>query len=473
MRNAWLTVGVVGLLVTWSAAGAAARVAPGARVTLEEMRALQRTFRLAAGEVAPSVVTVVVDRAPGAGRSARQVRMGPDGRPQILRGRRWVPAPGAGTGVVISADGLIVTSTYYTTGRVKRVLVLMPDGTPYEAKILGRDEGRGVVLLRIEPADVLPAPRFVGPDLVRVGQWVMALGRTYGEVDPSVNVGIVSATARLGGRAIQTDAGVSPINYGGPLVDLEGRVLGICVPLSPNPRLPGVGFYDSGIGFAVPVTDLLPVLPRLLRGEVLRPGFLGIQFDTERLVEGAAVRHVVPNTAAARAGIKAGDVIVELDGKTVRNGFDLMNRIGRKYALEKAHLKVKRGDDLLEMDVTLGERPRPRTRPSPRSRPSPTSRPAARPSPRSRPTSRRTRTWRFGPRRSRDQGSGVRGQGSGGRDQGSGVRDQGSGGRGSVFGSGSRSRARRLLSSDRIRAFRSRPTSLNRPHTGLASSRLR
>lgn len=351
---------------------------PTAHTSLEEMRVLQRAFAAAAKEVAPSVVTVVIDRERGTGPSARQVRM-VDGRVQVQRGRNWEPAPGAGTGVIISPDGYVLTSTHYTTGgTVKRALVVMPDGTAHEAEVLGRDEGREVVLLKIE-ADDLPVPDFADPQQVRVGQWAVALGRTYGEVEPSISAGIVSATGRIAGRAIQTDAAISPINYGGPLVDLQGRVLGICTPLSTTPMLQGTAFYDSGIGFAAPVPDLLRVLPRLVKGEVLRPGFLGIGFDTDRVEPGAAIQSVVPDTAAAKVGLKPKDVVLEFQGQAVRNAFDLMNRIGRYYVGDEVTLVIQRGNQALDLTVTLGERPQPRPRTRPASRP--TSRPTSRPAP--------------------------------------------------------------------------------------------
>jgi len=358
-----------------------------ARTSLDDMRVLQKAFAAAAQAVAPSVVTVVADRKAGGSLSVRQVRVH-HGRVQIRRGAAWRPAPGAGTGVVISPDGLILTSTHYTTGRLKKVLVVMPDGTPYEAKALGRDAGRQVSLLKIEleEGQTLPVPAFVDPDEVRVGQWVMALGRTYGELDPSVNVGIVSATGRIAGRAVQTDAPISPINYGGPLVDIKGRVVGVCTPMSNSPRRRGTQFYDSGIGFAVPVTDVLRVVPRLLDGAVLHPGFLGVQFDTARVKPGAAITRVVADSAAAKAGLKPKDVITECDGKSLRHAFDLMNRVGRKYVGEKVSLKVLRSTHVLDFTVTLGKRPTPR----PRTRP--TTRPTTRRT--RRPTTRRAATTR-------------------------------------------------------------------------------
>ena len=102
-----------------------------------------------------------------------------------------------------------------------------------------------------------------------IGQWAIAVGRTFESTKPSLSVGIISALNRIWNKAIQTDAKISPNNYGGPLVDIRGRVLGVLVPMSPmaTDELAGIEWYDSGIGFAVPLADIMQVLPRLEKGE--------------------------------------------------------------------------------------------------------------------------------------------------------------------------------------------------------------
>src|SRR5690606_20248570 len=119
-------------------------------------------------------------------------------------------------------------------------------------------------------------------------QWTIALGRTLEPMFPNISVGILSAVNRISGKAIQTDAKTSPVNYGGALVDLDGRCLGIIVPMSPNQNevTAGVDWYDSGIGFAVPLVDILRVFERLKTGETLRPGRLGILYPDRGLLTG-------------------------------------------------------------------------------------------------------------------------------------------------------------------------------------------
>src|SRR5262249_38856011 len=142
------------------------------------------------------------------------------------------------------------------------------------------------------------------------------------EQPPAVSVGIISALGRVWGKAIQTDAKISPINYGGPLVDVRGRVQGILVPASPNADDETAGFewYDSGIGFAIPMEDVNAVVPRLKQGKDLKKGLLGVRMkSTDRFAAVPEVADVLPDSAAARAGLKAKDVITEIDGRPVVN----------------------------------------------------------------------------------------------------------------------------------------------------------
>ena len=122
-------------------------------------------------------------------------------------------------------------------------------------------------------------PAAVPRSEMTVGQWAIAVGRTYEQPEPNMSVGVLSATNRIWSKAIQTDAKISPANYGGPLIDIQGRVLGVLVPLSPQRQggeVAGAEWYDSGIGFAVPLADIIERLPTLKSGKDLHPGLLGI-----------------------------------------------------------------------------------------------------------------------------------------------------------------------------------------------------
>ena len=169
-------------------------------------------------------------------------------------------------------------------------------------------------------------------------------------------VGILSALNRIWGKAIQTDAAVSPNNYGGPLVDIRGRVLGVLVPLSPEAadEMAGAEWYDSGIGFAIPAEDIQQVLPRLKQGEDLRPGLLGVSLKGADLYTGvptvAACRQKSP---AALAGIKTGDQIVEIEGRAITRGAEVKEELGRRYAGQSVRIAVLRGKERIERSVEL------------------------------------------------------------------------------------------------------------------------
>src|SRR6202011_2289759 len=157
---------------------------------------------------------------------------------------------------------------------------------------------------------------------IQVGRWSLALGRAWAALDgpPSISTGIVSALGRIYGKAIQTDAKVSPVNYGGPLVDLHGRVMGVLVPASPRGQdeTAGVEWYDSGIGFAIPLEDINAVLPRLKQSKDLRKGLLGIYLQSTDIYGAVpTIASVGPDSSVLKAGIKAGDGVTEIGGPRV------------------------------------------------------------------------------------------------------------------------------------------------------------
>ena len=140
---------------------------------------------------------------------------------------------GAGptTGLVVDSSGYIISSAFNFVNKPASILVRLPDGTRKPAKLVARDHNCQFVLLKIEPDHPLPVPEMAPQAEMRVGQWCVAVGRTFEESRPNMAVGILSAVGRVWGKALQTDAPASPNNYGGPLVDIHGRVMGLLVPL--------------------------------------------------------------------------------------------------------------------------------------------------------------------------------------------------------------------------------------------------
>lgn len=276
---------------------------------------------------------------------------------------------GPTTGVIVSEEGLVVSSAFNFAQRPTSILVRLPDGEQRAARIVGRDDNRMLVLLRVEDVDSLPVAEPAPLDAIRPGDWSIALGRSYDLQEVSVSVGVVSALRRMHGRAIQTDANVSAVNYGGPLIDLEGRVLGILVPMAPPGGssaseanvMAGAEFYDSGIGFAVPLADILAILDRWVDEEQLSRGLLGIGLKSGNPHAAAPIiTNVWPRSPAALAGWKADDRIVAVDGVKVNSQTDLRFQTTPRYAGDKLAVTIRRGagDDakVIETEVTLASK---------------------------------------------------------------------------------------------------------------------
>jgi serine protease Do len=323
-----------------------------------------KAFRAVAAKMQPSIV-----RIEGFG----GIAAGVDG------GGYQAPGEGPTTGLVISSDGYIVTSTFNFLRKPPIITVVDPSGRRHVAKLLGRDETRRICLLKVDGVNDWAVPEFANRDELKVGQWVVATGIGFGANQPGLSAGIISATSRISGRAVQTDANLSPANYGGPLVDLDGRVVGICVPLSPNARNEAAGaeWYDSGIGFAVPLAGLESVIAAMKEGKTLQPGFLGVQAQPSGdPPTGAVIKQVVPDSPAAKAGLAAEDRIVSVGGIEIQDVTHLQSVIGRFFAGDKVEVIVQRGEERKTFEAELAVAP-----PPPKPMPMPAPMPGSEPKP--------------------------------------------------------------------------------------------
>jgi serine protease Do len=274
---------------------------------------------------------------------------------------RTLLADGPTTGLVISADGYIVSSAFNFVQQPASILVTFANGKQSPAELVATDHSRMLVLLKATGAGDLAVPQLVPAAEIRAGQWAVAVGRTFRADQTNVSVGIVSATDRMFGKVLQTDADVSMSNYGGPLVDIRGRVLGVIVPMAPQAtsEVAGVEWYDSGIGFAVPLASISDRLEKMKRGEDQHAGMLGIGLvPGNPHVKAAEVAAVRPDAPAAKAGLKKGDRIVESDSKPIRTQTDLRFALGPRYGGDRVKLKVERGSERLDREIELiGELP--------------------------------------------------------------------------------------------------------------------
>lgn len=263
---------------------------------------------------------------------------------------------GPTTGLVVSTDGWILASAFNFVQQPASIIVTFASGEQAPATLVAKDHSRMLVLLKAQGVDDQQVPEIAPTDAIRVGHWAIAVGRTFRADQVNVSVGIVSALNRMFGKVLQTDADVSTANYGGPLVDIQGRVLGVIVPIAPQTtsEVAGAEWYDSGIGFAVPLADYGAPLERMKQGEDQYGGILGVSL-TEKIPHAspAEVAVSLPNSPAGKAGLRKGDRIVQLDGRPIRTLTELRFALGTRYAGEKVELRIARGDEEFDQTLTL------------------------------------------------------------------------------------------------------------------------
>ena len=270
-----------------------------------------------------------------------------------------IAGTGPTTGVIVSADGYIITSSYNFVANPASILVTLPDSQQrLPAEIIARDHLKQLTLIKVEAENLTPAEA-VPEEEIRIGQWAIALGRTYDPVQPNLSLGLVSAIGRMEGRALQTDAKVSPANYGGPLIDLSGRVFGVLAPLSAPGKgmTDGMNWYDSGIGFAIPLTQIQLSLERLQSGTDLHPGLVGVSFEASPgFLTKPVVQEVRPNSPAAQAGMQPQDRIIRAEEKPVSTVAGIKQVLGTRYAGDTVRLTIERDQQELTVEVKLAEK---------------------------------------------------------------------------------------------------------------------
>ena len=318
---------------------------------------LENSYEKAAEKAGPAVVAIRVEREPEAAPKTSPI--------PGLRGRFGMPPEdvfarrpnGWTTGLIVEPSGIILTTYFNVSGNVKSIKVRLADGRTFDATRLGYNGTFDLAVLKIEAED-LPVLRKARPDELKVGQPLVALGRAPDSRSLTVNPGIVSASSRLGGKGIQIDSKLNYGNVGGPVVDLEGRL--VAVSCKVDVKFASVYGQNSGVGFAITHDRFAGVLADLKAGkneaEARRP-FLGIQYDQKSTKQGVELESVQAGTAAEKAGLKARDIIVEFDGRKVTLFDDLREAILRKSPGDKVKVKVLRGEEEIEFDVTLGWAP--------------------------------------------------------------------------------------------------------------------
>jgi len=265
------------------------------------------------------------------------------------------PGSGLGSGVIYDSDGLVLTAAHVVRGN-ETVTVRFADGEQVQGTVLGGTEGADVAVVQVDRTG-LPAADLALDDDPVVGQLAIAVGSPWG-LQGTVTSGVISAvnqTIPSGGTAravLQTDAAINPGNSGGPLVDRDGRVLGI------NVSIFSLSGANDGVGFAVPIDVAHDIAERVVAGEEVRSAFLGVNIEVvESGRAGAVITDVTPDSAAEEAGLEVGDLVVEIDGTLVQSPFDLVAQVQTHQPGSTVDLVVVRDGDEMTLTVTLGERP--------------------------------------------------------------------------------------------------------------------
>lgn len=334
---------------------------------LSHAMGLSNAFRNVAEALRPSVVSI----------STRQTRVFQAGRrglppgfpPQLedlFGGPQQREQEGMGSGVIVRADGYILTNNHVVQD-ADELTVELSDGRKMPGTIVGTDPQTDLAVIKIDETD-LRAARFGSSDEIQVGDWVLAIGSPFG-LDQTVTAGIISGKNRVqqiiaDGNGfedfLQTDAAINPGNSGGPLVNLRGELVGI------NTAILSRTGASAGIGFAIPVSLAQPVLQSIIEtGEVHR-GFLGasvvdvnskyIQDYDLKVRSGAFIGAVLENQPAEKAGLQPGDVVTKIDGRVCTGGTQLRNYVASRPPGTLVAMEVNRGGKVLQVKVNLQER---------------------------------------------------------------------------------------------------------------------
>ena len=281
--------------------------------------------------------------------------------PRAHYGPHW--RRGFGSGVVLDREGHVITNHHVVAG-AEKIIVTLADGRVLSGSVVGSDDETDVAVAQVEGAELKPAT-FGDSDKLKVGQPVLAIGNPLGLAGgPTVTSGVISSLRRSvqlgngGLKVIQTDAAVNPGNSGGPLVDLEGRVIAINTVTIP---------YAEGIGFAIPINMVLGITEQILRhGGVQRP-WLGVSgYDVTRRVadyyglavsKGVFLAEISPGSPASGASLAVGDVVVSIGGSAVADVSDLVEAIRDRKIGESVEIEVVSGGRRMTVKATLGRRP--------------------------------------------------------------------------------------------------------------------
>ncbi len=375
LRRIWLLTAQVvaiaaGVLIAWQAFGPVPAVAPPASAVTSVVAVreaapaaspsasavaagLEAGFRAAARKASASVVNVYTRKTPP---------QRPQGRWQPYGDSEQDPTQGQsslGSGVIVAAQGYILTNNHVIAG-ADEIAVMLPDGKVAEARVIGTDPETDLAVLQVAARNLQPIV-FADPASVQVGDIVLAVGDPFG-VGQTVTQGIVSATGRnrLGINVfenfIQTDAAINPGNSGGALVDTAGNLIGI------NTAIYSRSGGSQGIGFAIPVSLARQVMEQIISTGRVARGWLGVSardvvHETTGASAGAALVGLLRGGPADKAGLRAGDTVIAINGKEIADTAALVAETAALSPGTRTQFKVLRGGQPATISVELGQRP--------------------------------------------------------------------------------------------------------------------
>ncbi|HET8833728.1 MAG TPA: trypsin-like peptidase domain-containing protein [Gemmatimonadales bacterium] len=343
--------------VSTAAAQVAARTAADAQANTTRRTALVTAVERASGAVVSINVTSTREAPP---RSPWDFFFVPEGA-RIVQGY--------GTGFLIRPNGAIVTNQH-VVAKATKVVVTLPDGTDLPAKVLGEDPLTDIAVVKVDRQNLPTMPLGHSNDLM-IGEWVVAMGNPYayllGNAEPTVTVGVVSATSRnilpTGDQTglyldmIQTDAAINPGNSGGPLTNALGEVVGV------NSSIFSNSGGSVGLGFAIPIERALRVADEIIKNGSVRRAWVGLDVEGAAAMRnwksagGVVVTGVTPQGPAARAGLKEGDVLVEANGKQLRNYLDWEAVKLDLHVGDQVDLSVRSGGGTVRRRIVTGDLP--------------------------------------------------------------------------------------------------------------------
>ena len=376
---ATLTIGVV--IGTIVSGGVKAGEQRAQALVIPDPVSLSNAFAQIAANLAPAVVNISTEAAPeNPTRSRNDRNRNPQdprqfdpfdffnffGNPDLPDRNEKVRS--LGTGFIVDKAGFIVTN-HHVVDKATKITVRLEDKSEYQAKVIGSDEETDLAVVKIEAGHELPTAKMGNSDSVKVGDWVLAIGSPF-TLDHTVTHGIISAKGRDtlpgGGNRpfqsfLQTDAAINPGNSGGPLVNMAGEVIGINTAIISDTR------QSAGLGFALPANSAVKVYNQLVQNGKVTRGGIGISYKVEQNSAlcramglksdcGVIVDSVTPGLPAAKAGIREGDVITEIDGTPISNTTVLLDSIASTPVGKTIRIKINREGREMTIPVTVADR---------------------------------------------------------------------------------------------------------------------